>query len=119
MSRGLGGVQTGLLAIKCKNKPINTYKLAKLFYQPHIEGECQLTQAQVKATYRALCSLEKRGKIESHGHKGNGSGGGGGFIWWSRLGGADADETLAKLELNRLAGAYALNQRIRRAMSNT
>jgi hypothetical protein len=87
MSRGLGKVQIGLLAIIERiEKPLNTYRLARLFYQPHVEGHCLLTPTQVKATYRALCSLERRGKIVSHGHKGNEYGGGGGFVWWSRLG---------------------------------
>jgi hypothetical protein len=90
MSRGLGKVQVGLLAIiERQEKPVHTYHLARLFYQPHVEGKCVLTQAQVKATYRALRSLQQRGKIESFGHRGrlgNGYGGAYGFIWWSRLG---------------------------------
>lgn len=87
MSRGLGKVQVGLLAIiERQDKPINTYRLARLFYQPHVEGKCVLTQAQAKATYRALCSLERRGKIESFGRRGHGYGGAYGFIWWGRLG---------------------------------
>jgi len=61
MSRGLGRVQVGLLAIiEQHEKPLNTYRLARMFYQPNVEGSV-LTMAQVKATYRALCSLEKRG----------------------------------------------------------
>jgi hypothetical protein len=87
MSRGLGKVQVGLLAIiERQEKAIHTYHLARLLYQPHVEGKCLLTNAQAKATYRALCSLEKRGKIESYGHRGSGFGGAYGFIWWSRLG---------------------------------
>src|SRR5262245_42922504 len=85
MSRGLGKVQAGLLAIiEREEKPLNTYRLARLYYQPHVERKCLVTDAQAKATYRARCSLEKRGKIESYGRRGNGNGGGGGFIWWSR-----------------------------------
>jgi hypothetical protein len=40
-----------------------------------------LTDAQIKATYRALCSLAKRGKIERREERGRN-----GFIWWRRLG---------------------------------
>jgi len=36
-----------------------------------------LSAAQIKAPYRGLCSLHKRGKIvRTEGH------GGGGFVWW-------------------------------------
>ena len=81
MSRGLGRVQIGLLAIiERQEKPVYTYRLARLFYQPHVEGRCQLTRAQVKATYRALCSLAKAGKIERRDGRGRN-----GFIWWRRL----------------------------------
>ena len=87
MSRGLGKVQAGLLAIiEREQKSLNTYQLARMFYQPEVQGRCVLTMAQAKAAYRTLCSLEKRGKIESYGHRGNGYGGAYGFIWWSRPG---------------------------------
>jgi hypothetical protein len=88
MSRGLGRVQVGLLAIiERAEKPLNTYQLARMFYQPKVEGKCVLTMAQAKATYRALCSLEKRGKIESYGRRGrSGFGGAYNFIWWERPG---------------------------------
>jgi hypothetical protein len=54
MSRGLGRVQTGLLAIiERQAGALSTYKLARLYYQPDVEGQCWLTEAQAKATYRA------------------------------------------------------------------
>jgi hypothetical protein len=115
MSRGLGKVQAGLLAIiERQEKPTHTYRLARMFYQPEVVGKCLLIRAQVKATYRALCSLEKRGKIESHGHRGNGYGGADGFIWWNRLGAErlTADERLARDR----AAAIALGERMRVAM---
>jgi hypothetical protein len=50
MSRGLGKVQAGLLAIiERKQKPLNTYRLARMFYQPEVQGRCVLTMAQAKA----------------------------------------------------------------------
>jgi hypothetical protein len=78
MSRGLGSVQVGLLAIiQQQDKPLDTYDLARRFYHSGAEGPCMLSAAQIKATYRALCSLHKRGKIVRT--EGRGSGG---FVWW-------------------------------------
>jgi hypothetical protein len=116
MSRGLGRVQTGLLAIiERQEKNIHTYHLARLLYQPHVEGVCHLTDAQIKATYRALCSLQKCGKIERC-FKGRGANG---FIWWRRLGAERSDEvSLARLDADRALAAFAFGQRIRTAMGD-
>ena len=117
MSRGLGRVQIGLLAIiERQEKNVDTYHLARLFYQPHVEGMCYLTDAQIKATYRALCSLAKRGKIERC-FKGRGANG---FIWWRRLGAKHLgpDELLARLNADRVLGALAFEQRMRAAMGD-
>jgi len=112
MSRGLGRVQIGLLAIiERQENNIDTYRLARLFYQPHVEGTCYLTDAQIKATYRALCSLAKRGKIERC-FKGRGANG---FIWWRRLGAEHPapDEILARLNADRVLAALIFEQRMR------
>ena len=106
MSRGLGRVQAGLLIIiEREQKSLNTYQLARMFYRPEVQGRCTLTRAQAKATYRALCSLERRGKIEAYGHKGGGYGGAYGFIWWDRLGAQRARQD--RRHVQTLAGAVS------------
>ena len=114
MSRGLGRVQTGLLAIiERQEKPLNTYKLARMFYQPDCQGQCLLTDAQIKATYRALSSLAKRGKIKRREDRGTY-----GFIWWRRLDALTDEEMAARIELDRITAAYALEQRMQAAMGS-
>jgi hypothetical protein len=119
MSRGLGKVQTGLLAIierQTQERPLSTYRLARLYYQPNVEGTCLLTDAQIRATYRALCSLAKRGKIkrcfEGRGREG--------FIWWCRLDAQQLteDELVARQNMDRLAAASAFEERMRIAMGD-
>jgi hypothetical protein len=108
MRRGLGRVQVGLLAIiEREQKCLNTYQLARMFYQPEVQGKCVLTDAQAKATYRALCSLEKRGKIESYGHRGNGFGGAYGFVWWDRLGARQVQQDQHDIRMLAAAVGFA------------